>query len=160
MKERGPFFIWNQIFQNVAGIMLKLIINVYNYIFACILASNHRILVFIYITNDKFVDKEGKNWSISKNPKCLRKLFLWPLRWWFQISFVHTGENFIWEKLPKKWLKNQFFVNFEGKNCNNRKNYVSFRKVFFRQFFLDKIFICVDKSNLKIPSKRPQKELS
>ena len=108
MKERGPFFIWNQIFQNVAGIMLKLIINVYNYIFACILASNHRILVFIYITNEKFVDKEGKNWSISKNPKCLRKLFLWPFRWYFQIWFVHTNENFIQEKLSKKWLKSSF----------------------------------------------------
>ena len=46
MKERGPFFNWNQIFQNVVGIMLKLIMNVYNYIFAGILASNHRIFSF------------------------------------------------------------------------------------------------------------------
>ena len=135
MKERGHFFIWNQIFQNVAGIMLKLIINVYNYIFACILASNHRILVFIYITNDKFVDKEGKNWSISKNPRCLRKLFLWPFRWYFQIWFVHTNENFIQEKLSKKWLKKQFSANFEGKNKYNPKNYGSFEKVFFRPFW-------------------------
>ena len=38
-------------------------------------------LVFIYITNVTFVDKEGKYWSILKNPKCFGKLFLWPFRW-------------------------------------------------------------------------------
>ena len=40
----------------------------------------------------------------------------------------------LFEKNCLKMVKNQFFVNFEGKNCNNRKNYVSFRKVFFRPF--------------------------
>ena len=39
----------------------------------------------------------------------------------------------LFEKNCLKMVKNQFFVNFEGKNCNNRKT-MSFRKVFFRPF--------------------------
>lgn len=66
MKERGPFFHLKPDFPKCNWVMLKLLMSVYNYIFARILASNHRILVFIYITNDKFVEKEGKNSSFSK----------------------------------------------------------------------------------------------
>ena len=45
-------------------IFLFHLMNVYNYIFACILAPNHRIFNFyLYITNVKFVDREVKNWS-------------------------------------------------------------------------------------------------
>ena len=134
MKE-DPFSHMKPDFPKCSWNYAKLIINVYNYIFACILASNHRILGFIYITNDKFVHKEGKNWSISKNPNCLRKFYLWPFWWYFQIWFVHTNENFIQEKLSKKWLNKQFSANFEGKNKYNPKNYESFEKVFFRPFW-------------------------
>ena len=46
LRKNYSFFILSQIFQNMAGNMFNLIKNVYNYIFACILASNHRIFSF------------------------------------------------------------------------------------------------------------------